>query len=222
MSSTGEWSIPAPYQGIKKKIEGLCEDVTSLTSTLVTDTEKVSEMFETWRQEYNEEGQKSVELGKIYNGVMILEMKVKAAKASYGKDVTTLHLAEVCYRFQNAISCYVIHGTTSYEFYNIKALPTIEDINKKQDTLTYQQLPRWKKICKKWGWPLEVWTRTAIPIEVGCLKHLLTKRVAVAHPAIDIQLAGLLYDKEHTDPSLTGYDQILQKYKQLFSLNFLV
>ena len=146
MSSTGEWSIPAPYQGIKKKIEGLRGDVTSLTSKLNEDTEKVSTMFETWRQEHNEEGQISVELGKIYNGVKILEMKVKAAKAFY-EDVTTLYLAEVCYRFQNAISCYVIHGTTSYAGYNIKALPTIEVINKKQNILTSQQLPRWKKIC---------------------------------------------------------------------------
>ena len=62
-------------------------DVTSLTSKLKEDTSEVSTMFETWRKEYNEEGCKiSVELGKIYNAVQILEMKVKAAKTSY-KDV---------------------------------------------------------------------------------------------------------------------------------------
>ena len=209
MSSTGE---SARYKGIKKKIEGLCGDVTSLTSKLVTDTEKVSTMFDTWEREHIEKRQKSVELGKIDNGVKILEMKVKAAKASY-KDVTTLYLAEVCYRFQNAISCYVIHGSTSYKDYNIKELPTIININRK--ILTSQQLQRWIKICTIWGWPLEVWTRNTIPIEVGCLRNLLRIRVEVAHPAIDIQLAGLLYDEEHTDPSLRAYDQILQKYKQL-------
>ena len=219
MSSTAEWSIPAPYQDITKKIEKLRRDVTSLTSKLNEDTLKVSTMFETWRQEYNEEGQISVELGKIYNGVQILEMKVKAANASY-KDVTTLYLAEVCYRFQNAISSYVMHGTTSYKKFTIKELPTIEVINRKQNDLTSQQLPRWTEICKKWGWPLEVWTRKTIPIEVGCLINLLRKRVDVAHPAIDIELAGLLYDEERRDPTLEHYDQILQKYKELLSSNW--
>ena len=114
MAGTAEWSIPAPCQDITKKIEELRGNVTSLTSKLKEDTLEVSAMFETWRKEYNEEGCKiSVELGKIYNAVQILEMKVEVAKASY-KNFTTLYLAEVCYRFQNAISSYVMHGTTSY------------------------------------------------------------------------------------------------------------
>ena len=114
-----------------------------------------------------------------------------------------------------------MHGTTSYTNSGIaiKELTTIKVINGKQNDLTESQQLRWTKICEKWGWPLEVWTRPAIPIEVVCLIDLLRKRVDVAHPAIGIEIASRLYDEERRDPTLEHYDQILQKYKQLPSLN---
>ena len=114
-----------------------------------------------------------------------------------------------------------MHGTTSYTNSGIaiKELTTIKVINGKQNDLTESQQLRWTKICEKWGWPLEVWTRPAIPIEVVCLIDLLRKRIDVAHPAIGIEIASRLYDEERRDPTLEHYDQILQKYKQLPSLN---
>ena len=51
------------------------------------------------------------------------------------------------------------------------------------------------------------------------LPYRLRKRVDVAHPAISIEIASRLYDEERRDPTLEHYDQILQKYKQLPSLN---
>ena len=206
-----------PFKSLRHKISVLQVDCDKMffyykskAATLMQDCQHFSDQY---IQDKNEAILKE-KLDALNAGVQSLKQKMQFVKKAE-RENAILYLAQVCSRFQNKISGYVIYGTYKIEYLN--SLPHLSALSEQMSyNGTQKQRERWDEICDKYSWPHAKWDSSNTPDEIYCIINFSQLRIPIAHPKISTVVAHQIYEEwKNSDLSLQYFGTILQKFEQL-------